>query len=161
MAQFEMTGLRELVQRIEASRAEMAGPAMRKALRAGARVIERAMVERAPHLDEHQPGSDALPPNALKEGIRVAMTTEEGMPEALIGPDGKTAHVSRWVEYGHRQVHGGELKLLGDGRTRGTGTAGEDVPPYPFLRPAFEASLGEAEEVIAASLQESLKEVLG
>lgn len=160
MAQFEMNGVRELIQKLEASRAA-SGPAMRKALRAGGKVIERAMEERAPVLDEHQPGSDALPPHALRDGIRTVSTTEEEQPEVLIGPNAKVAHVARFVEYGHRQVHGGELKLLGDGRTRGTGMAIGEVPPYPFLRPAFEASLSEAEEVIAASLRESLKEVMG
>lgn len=158
---FELEGMRGLVDKLNAAGAKMAGPEMRKALRAGGRVIEDAMVERAPMmLEEKTPGSDSLEPGALKDGIRVAIIEGENGLEALIGPNSKVSHVARFVEYGHRQVSGGYLKLLGNGKSRGTGAAGIDVPAYPFLRPAFESSVGDVAAAMEESLQKSFREVL-
>ena len=159
---FELEGMRSLVDKLNAAGAKMGGPEMKKALRAGGRVIEDAMVERAPMmLDAKTPGSDSLEPGELKGGMRVAIVEGENGLEALIGPNSKVAHVARFVEYGHRQVSGGYLKLLGNGKSRGPGTAGIDVPAYPFLRPAFEASVGEVATAMEESLQQSFREVLG
>jgi len=159
---FELEGMRSLVDKLNAAGAKMGGPEMKKALRAGGRVIEDAMVERAPMmLDAKTPGSDSLEPGELKGGMRVAIVEGENGLEALIGPNSKVAHVARFVEYGHRQVSGGYLKLLGNGKSRGPGTAGIDVPAYPFLRPAFEASMGEVATAMEESLQQSFREVLG
>jgi HK97 gp10 family phage protein len=158
----EFTGLTELVAKMRKARVEMAGPEMKKALRVGGRVIEDAIVQRAPMLlEEQSAGSDSLEPGALKDGMRVAVIDGENGPEAIIGPNSKVAHVARWVEYGHRDVHGGYLKLLGNGKTRGTGTANEvDIPAYPFIRPAFEASAADAGRAIGESLQKSFHEVM-
>jgi HK97 gp10 family phage protein len=158
----EIKGMKELLARLENARVQMGGPEMKKALRKGAKVIEEAMVERAPVLKKSVPGSSALPPGALKAGIRVYVPQDNSEPpQALIGPSAKVAHVARFVEYGHRSVSGGSLKLLGNGKTRGTGKAGADVPAHPFLRPAFEASIETAGAAIAASLTESYKDLLG
>jgi HK97 gp10 family phage protein len=160
--QIQFQGLTEMVAKLEKARVDMGGPEMKKALRAGGRVIQKAMEERAPVLDAKTPGSDALEPGALKASIRVSVVEDDGETAAIIGPNGKTAHVARFVEYGHRQVTGGQSKLLGNGTVRGAGkNTGKDVPPHPFLRPSFEESVGEAGEAIAASLSESFQEVLG
>jgi HK97 gp10 family phage protein len=159
--ELELTGVQELVAKLEKARVQMTGPEMKKALRAGGRVIKAAMVERAPVLDAKTANSTSLEPGALREGIRVYAPPNDDPADVLIGPAARVAHVARWGEYGHRQVSGGYLKLLGNGSTRGTGEAGEDVPAHPFLRPAFEASVAEAGEAIAASLAESYREVLG
>lgn len=145
--ELELTGMQELLDKLEASRVRMAGPEMQIALREGAKVIQHAMTDRAPVLDHKTPGSDALDPGSLKKGIRVRMHASAAGVEALIGPTGDVAHVARFVEYGHRIVHGATA-------------SGEDVPPHPFLRPAFEASALEAGEVMAMSLKQSLAEVL-
>jgi hypothetical protein len=51
--------------------------------------------------------------------------------------------------------------VLPGGKTRGPGKAAEvDVPAHPFLRPAFESSVGAAGEAIAESLQQSFTEVV-
>lgn len=159
--ELELTGMQELLAKLEASRVRMAGPEMTIALKEGAKVIQQAMTERAPVLDHRTPGSTALEPGALQKGIKVRMHVGPAGAEALIGPTGEVAHVARFVEYGHRMVHGGQSKVVdAAGHTRGSGTAGEDVPPHPFLRPAFEASVAEAGEVMALSLKQSLREVL-
>ena len=156
----EFVGLKELVAKLENAHVDMGGNEMKKALRAGGNVIKEAIMERAPELDGTTPGSDSLPPGALKAGMRVANIDGENGPEALIGPNSKVAYVALFVEFGHRQVHGGYLKLLGNGKTRGTGTAGADVPAHPFIRPAYEASITAAFDAIGESLQKSFKEVM-
>ena len=158
----EFTGLTELVAKMKQAQVDMGGKEMKKALRAGGAVMKEALVERAPMmLEEKTPGSDSLEPGALKDGMRVLIIDGENGPEALIGPNAKVAHVARWVEYGHRQVSGGYLKLLGNGKSRGTGTAGVDVPAYPFIRPAFESTINDALKAQAESLEKSFKEVMG
>jgi HK97 gp10 family phage protein len=158
---FELEGMRALVDKLNTAGAKMGGPEMKKALRAGGRVIKEAMVERAPMmLEEKTAGSDSLEPGALKDGMRVAVIDGENGQEAIIGPNSKVAYVARFVEYGHRQVSGGYLKLLGNGKSRGTGTAGTDIPAYPFLRPAFEASVSEVQTAMEESLRKSFSEVL-
>lgn len=136
---------------------ELAGPvaeeAMSEGVKAGAAVIAEAMREAAPVLDHRRAKSTALPPGALKDDIRVSSIRKDkdGYVEAEIGPGRRTQHVALWVEYGHREVRGGESKALGDGKTRGPGREIGRVPEHPFLRPAFEESEGKALEACAAA----------
>jgi HK97 gp10 family phage protein len=156
-----ITGVSQLLAKLEAARVQMTGPEMKKAVRAGGNVIRVAMVSRAPVLDEKTAGSSSLDPGALKADIRVTLPHNDEEVEAFIGPSSKTAHVARWVEYGHREVSGGQSKVLSGGRTRGSGKASEiDVPEHPFLRPAFEASVNAAGDAIRESLMKSFQEVL-
>lgn len=150
----EMTGLTTGLDRI---RLQMKEQGRKKAVRAGAAVIRKAMVENTPVLAGTNVGSDSLKPGAMKNDIRVAMIDEEGDPAALIGPGKKTAHVAGWVEYGHRMVSGGQSKVLDSGKTRGPGKASEvDVPSHPFLRPAFESSEAAALDAVSVTLAEEL-----
>jgi hypothetical protein len=159
--ELELKGMTEIAAKLEKARIQINGPETYKALRRGARVIKAAMEEAAPVLGELSLGGlTSLPPGALKAGIRVYVPQNTDPPEALIGPNADVEHVARWVEYGHRQVTGGSLDLLGGGRTRGSGKAGVDVPAYPFLRPAYEGSTTAAEAEVIASFKESFKEVL-
>lgn len=145
---------------LDAIRLKLKQQGEHKAVRAGARVIQEAMVERTPVQAGTNVGSDSLEPGAMKDDIRVQMIDDEGEPAALIGPGKKTAHVANWVEYGHRMVTGGQSKLLGKGKSRGSGKASMvDVPAHPFLRPAFEASEQEALAAVEASLSKDLEEV--
>ncbi len=154
--EMRVTGVCELKARLLEVRQQMTGPAMRKAVRAGGQVIAVAMEMAAPMLPEKTPGSDSLEPGELKADIKVRMRTEEGEPVAYIGPGKKTARVARWVEYGHRLVRGGQLKVLANGRTKGRGSLVGEVPPHPFLRPAYEATVNEAQSVIAETLRGEL-----
>jgi HK97 gp10 family phage protein len=158
--QIELEGLTVLAARLKAMGAEVSGPGAVKAVRAGGHVIRDAMIERAPVLDRKTPGSTSLAPGALRAGIRAGVLKDETPTTAIIGPNAKVAHVARWVEYGHRQVSGGSSAVLAGGRTRGAGKAGVDVPAHPFLRPAFEASVGPAQVAMAESLKMTIEEAV-
>jgi HK97 gp10 family phage protein len=147
-----------LLARLQKCRADVVGPGKKKALRAGAKVVKAAMVAKAPVLKKEIATSTALPPGAVKAGIRIYMTDEDGDPAALVGPSAKVEHVTRFVEFGHRMVTGGYSKVLPGGKSRGPGKAKEkDVPPYPFLRPAYEESIGAAVEAEKISLAETIQ----
>jgi HK97 gp10 family phage protein len=157
---FDMTGLAEMKARMAGMREQVTGPIAQKAVRAGGKVIQEAMIERTPENIERNAGSDSLEPGAVKADIKVRFPGQENVLEATatIGPGGKTSHVARWVEYGHRMVSGGQSKLGPDGKLRGPGKAAEkDVPAYPFLRPAFEVSQAPAMDAIAETLGIELK----
>lgn len=159
---FEMSGLNEMVAQMNGLREQVSGPIAKKAVRAAGNVIKVAMVERTPENIEKNAGSDSLEPGAVKADIKVRFPANEQVLEttALIGPGAKTAHVARWVEYGHRMVHGGQSKVGADGRIRGNGSVGAvDVPAYPFLRPAYESALDVAHEAEAEVLQEELQKL--
>jgi len=151
----------KLLINMRAIRAKMAKDGQRKAVVAGARVIGAAMAERAPVLDAKTAGSDSLDPGEMKVSMKVRTRQIDGETVALVGPKGKDGQVSKVaynVEYGHRMVIGGESKLGPDGVFRGAGVVVGDVPPYPFLRPAFEASAQEAIEAIGMELGKQMKE---
>lgn len=157
---FDMAGLDAMKARMARMSEQVSGPIARKAVAAGAHVIEDAMIERTPVNVERNAGSNSLEPGAVKADIKVRFPPRENDLEttATIGPGSKTDHVARWVEYGHRMVSGGQSKVGPDGRTRGPGTAAaEDVPAYPFLRPAFEASEATAMDAVAATLGTELQ----
>jgi HK97 gp10 family phage protein len=160
--EMELSDMTKMVAKLREMKLRTSGPEMDKAIRAGARVIKAAVQERAPVLDKKTPGSSALDPGALQRGIRVYVPKDVKPTEAHIGPSKKVAYVARFVEYGHRQVHGGYSKVLPGGKTRGPGIAAEkDVPAYPFIRPAYEESLSAAEAAIVESIKQSIKEQVG
>lgn len=159
---FETAGLNEMVAQMNTLREQVSGPIAKRAVRAAGNVIKAAMIERTPENIEKNAGSDSLEPGAVKADIKVRFPAEEQVLEttALIGPGGKTSHVARWVEYGHRMVHGGQSKVSASGKLTGAGTASAvDVPAHPFLRPAYEASLEAAQEAEAAVLREELQKL--
>lgn len=53
------------------------------------------------------PSGRALPVGALKADVTLEVRRESGLLMAVVGPGKLTAHVARWVEYGHRRVRGG------------------------------------------------------
>lgn len=158
----ELKGIAEMKARMRALSAEVTGPMSQHAVRAGGRVIQAAMIEYTPVLIEKNAGSNALEPGAVKADIKVRFPAEQNKFEAtaLIGPGAKTKHVARFVEYGHRMVTGGQAKVLASGKTSGRGTVGEqDVPAHPFLRPAWEESVAEAQAAEVESLRNDLAKV--
>lgn len=159
---FEMQGLKEEIARMNTLREQVSGPIAKKAVRAAGIVVRDAMIERTPVNIEKNAGSNSLEPGAVKADIKVRFPAQEQVLEttALIGPGAKTAHVARWVEYGHRDVHGGQSKVGADGKVRGHGVANiEDVPAHPFLRPAYEASIDAGHEAEAEVLQQELQKL--
>jgi len=156
----EQTGIAEMKAKMLAMRQNVSGPISKRAVRAGGNVIKAAMVERTPINAEKNAGSNSLEPGAIKADIKVRFPAQENAQEttAIIGPGTKTGYAARWVEYGHRMVSGGQSKVGPDGRTRGPGKAGVDVPAHPFLRPAYEASLHAAQDAMAAEAAKGLQE---
>lgn len=159
---FDVSKLKVDLERI---RQRMVTKAARKAVIAGAEVIGAAMIERTPEQIERNAGSDSLEPGEVKANIKVrAKTGQDGSQYALVGPTGRGGAISRvshLVEYGHRMVTGGKSRLNSLGVLVGGGNVHErDVPAYPFLRPAYEASAAEAQDVVAETLREELQEAV-
>lgn len=139
----EITGLEEMRARLNELEMRVREEYIAKAVKAGATVIADAMLEGAPELDEKNSGSDALEPGSLRDDIKVRERMDkDGFAVAIIGPGKKTAHVARFVEYGHRLVKG--KKEIGQ------------VPAHSFLRPAFERSEADAIEKFKEVLREEI-----
>jgi HK97 gp10 family phage protein len=132
---------------------------IKKALKAGAIVVQEAIQERTP-VRPDLPSSTALPVGALANDIEVAGIVNDDNLAIMIGPGKHTAHAARLVEYGHRSVTGGTSKKSKDGKYRGNGreaesvngVSGGQVPAHPFIRPAYEASRTEATDAIVKTL---------
>jgi HK97 gp10 family phage protein len=157
-------GVDKLAQRMLLTAKYMQQTAARRAVRAGGQVIGTAMTERTPEQETRSLGSDSLEIGELKENIKVRTTIRDGMQTALIGPVGKGGKIARaahLVEYGHRMVTGGKSKLDAAGVLRGGGKVhAVDVPPHPFLRPAFESSRVAAMDAMAETLKVELGEAV-
>jgi HK97 gp10 family phage protein len=112
----------------------------RKALRAGGNVMKAAIAANAP-VRPDLPSGTALPVGALQSDITVIVSKDRSQPDsfsAWIEPGKQTMHVARWVEWGHRLVHG--KKEVGD------------VPATPYIRPAFDAN----EDLVFGTIAETI-----
>ena len=147
-----------LIAKLEQLAAQVTKEGKRRALRAGGNVIKHAMQDRAPILKVKQPGSNSLEPGALRNGMRVLLDSQGADEYAMIGPRANVEHVARWQEFGHRVVTGGYSALLKNGKTRGPGRKIKNVPPRPFLRPAYEESVGAAMEAVRESLGQTIRD---
>jgi HK97 gp10 family phage protein len=152
-------GLRETFAHLQAMGADKARPIIRKALRKGGLVMREAIAVRAATLTKtqtRQPRSSALPISALRSDIGVhAYLSDDGDLGVWIGPGKYTTHPARFVEYGHRNVKGGWSAFNKPGKGigfRGPGREVGNVPPYPFIRPAYESTVEEMINVTADSL---------
>lgn len=105
---------------------------VKKAIRKGARVINRAMKKRAP-----VSGDDKGKP--LNETIETVVREYGPRTTAIIGPGYPAGAHGHLVEFGHEEV------LFGV-------KTGRRVPPHPFARPAFDETKGEAKSEIVRSL---------
>jgi HK97 gp10 family phage protein len=147
----KIEGLAELQAKLDDLGTKAAERAIRNALRAGAAIEQAAITERAPI----KVGSGGiLPDGALKSDFTVTIKKDSnGGMAAIVGPGKYTAHVARWVEYGHRIVTGGYSKVLKSGKVRGPGKVhAESVPEHPFIRPAWEATRDEVTQTVAKTL---------
>jgi HK97 gp10 family phage protein len=149
----DIVGLTDVKAMLEDLGTKAADRAIRKALKAGAAIEQAAIEERAP---VNVPGGGgSLPRGALAADITVTMTrSDQGNIAAIVQPGKLTRHVAEWVEYGHRQVHGGRSTKLANGKTRGPGVEIGNVPAHPFIRPAYEATAEEVANTIATVLAE-------
>jgi HK97 gp10 family phage protein len=150
-----VTGLKELDRKLGELGDKQAKKIIRDALKAAGAVFEAAVRARAPVRSGSTSGT-ALPPGALKNDIdSVLGTTDDGgpaLPAVIVRPGKYTRRAAEWVEYGHRQVHGGYSKVLASGKRRGPGREVGAVPAHPFVRPAYEAAREEAAAVCCNEL---------
>jgi HK97 gp10 family phage protein len=152
----EIQGLAELQAKLNDLGTKAADAAMRKALKAGAVIEQAAITERAPIKDGT---GGTLPDGALKNDIVIKIRRDDhGGMSATVGPDKFTAHVARWVEYGHRLVRGGVSRLLANGKTKGPGKEVDQVPEHPFIRPAWEASREAVTTAITTTLASEIEQ---
>lgn len=148
----QVQGLDELQRRLDLLRTEQAQKILRKGLRAGGRWVQTEVAERAP-VRPSLPSGTALPVGALKFDV-ILRNIYRGVPEGgavvTVGFGKFTAHVARWVEFGHRLVAGGRYMNWGK---RGKGEVTGRVWAHPFMRPAWEAT----ENVCALTFANTVK----
>jgi HK97 gp10 family phage protein len=153
----DIVGLKELDAKLSEMKEQTAKRIVWEALEAGGAVIQEAVQEVAP-MRPDLPSGTALPVGALAADIEIHRgKDDEGNPAVIVGPGKYTSHAARWVEYGHRQVKGGYSKVLANGKTRGPGTEVSQVPAYPFIRPAYEASRETAVDVTVLTLADGVQ----
>lgn len=161
----EIRGLKELDAKLENMKQQTAARAVWHALEAGGEVFQQAVQELAPERPD-LPSGTALPPGVLKIDIELHRTRDEqGHPAVAVRPGKYTAHVARWVEYGHRMVRGGWSKITG-GKVTGPGRhlkndQGEEVnvPAHPFIRPAYESARETAVMVAVLTLENDVRDL--
>lgn len=156
----KIEGLQEIDQKLSALAGPVARQLIYEAVMDGGKVLQNEVRLQAPSRPE-LPRGTAIPPGALKSDIELHFGfNDQGLPSAIIKPGKYTAHVARWLEYGHRLVRGGYSKVTASGRTRGRGKEIAVVRPYPFIRPAFEAARMTAVDATIESLQKNLPDAI-
>jgi HK97 gp10 family phage protein len=156
----KIEGLKELDQRRTELGTVEARRVVRDALRQGGEVFRSAVADGVPSKwPARSAQTTALPLGALKNDIQLHIGLNgEGLPAAIIKPGKWTAHVARFLEYGHRLVKGGNSRMVRDGYHRGPGTQLGDVPETPFIRPAYEAMRATAVDVTVFALVSGIEE---
>lgn len=161
----KIEGLKEIDAKLSELKGRTARRIIKEAVLAGGKVLQGEVRLRAP-VRGSLPHGTALPPGALKSDIELRFGfSGDGLPAAIVKPGRYTAHVARWLEYGHRLVRGGYSRVLAGGRTRGRGReiktlSGGAVPAYPFIRPAFETAKIPAIEATVESFKKNLPAVI-
>ncbi|MEG3069440.1 MAG: HK97 gp10 family phage protein [Candidatus Syntrophopropionicum ammoniitolerans] len=130
-----------LVRRLQMLAEETARKHMREAALEGAEVFRAEAEEKAPRK------TGTLAEDMQKELVKQT----KARVEIKVGP-GKKGWYGRLVEEGHAIVVGGRRKAK-----KKPGRVVGHAPPQPFLRPAFDEKVGEAQDVIAAELRRRLK----
>jgi len=114
--------------------------AIRAALKAGAEIEQKEIQANCPERID-LPSGTALPIGALRSDVIIKLSGKNAnRPYAVIKFGKYSAHVARWVEDGHKIIHGGRGQ-------HGTDT-GKSTKPNPFVSRSFEASLGAVQEAI-------------
>ena len=136
----------KIARKLQMMAEEVARTHMRECALAGAEVIRAEAATLAPRK------TGTLAGDIQKE---VKKQTKSRV-DIHVGP-GKQAWYGRLVEFGHAIVAGGTLVTKFSGRViRIGGKKVGDVPPHPFMRPAFDAKTDEAYDAFAAELKRRL-----
>jgi HK97 gp10 family phage protein len=156
----KITGFPEMRGKVRLLQQAMRERIAQDAVRAGAQVILERMIAAAPTGPIVTPGSTAADPGTLRSGLRRTAPRVDrlGFVSCLIGAAKRVAHLARWVEYGHRLIKGGGSHV--PKRSSDTGREIGNVPAYPFLRPAYEASEQLALEAFTEKARQEMTEVL-
>jgi HK97 gp10 family phage protein len=133
MADVTITGLDELEAKLAALPAKLAKRVVRPALEEGAAIIQQEMGILAPRRAE---GGGFLTTHI---GVSVVLSGKEDEGLAKIAPTS--------------QAYYGLMQELG------FHVGGTEVPPQPFMRPAFENKKNEALKAITDEIRRGLKEV--
>lgn len=161
LIEVKVSGLSELEDRLERAPLRVAKNIMRSALKSAAEIWATSMaarVIRGPHQEAH--GATEFGAIAKDIHIRVSVKSDlEGT--AAVGP-GPNSYWARFVEFGTRLRHRG--KITGYARSqgkrlknRGGGSTGT-MPPFPFMRPAFEEEKGAVLEKFSDGVRQALDE---
>jgi HK97 gp10 family phage protein len=138
--QYRMTGLKELLAKLEALPPKLAKRVIRPALQAGAEIIQQEMGILAPRET-----------GFLTTNIAVSVVVHNDLAaEAHIGPD-KAAWYGKFAELGTAP----HTETSKNGKT--WSHPGES--PRPFMRPAIESKGGEAVQAMADEIRDGLKDV--
>ncbi len=139
--------------------------AMRRALRAGVKVIATEAKLRCPvgppsHVASVKYGAKE---GELRRSIKIGTNTVKGsMVYGYVRAGSFKAYYARWVEFGtaaHRisAKNGGALSF---GGAVFQSVAHPGAAPHPFMRPALDAKRGEALEAVRASLADAVQKNL-
>jgi HK97 gp10 family phage protein len=146
----KLDGFEQLKATFESLATKDADACLIKALKAGAVIEQAAIVELAPVKDST---GGILPDGALKSDIQITTHRPKSRSAYVtVGPGKYTAHVARWVEYGHRLVRGGRSTVLKNGKTRGPGKEIGMVQEHSFVRKGYEASRQAVSDAISTTL---------
>jgi HK97 gp10 family phage protein len=131
----------KLARKLQMLAEETAREHMREAALVGAEVIRAEAEAKAPRKT-----------GTLAGDIQKEITKQtKSRVEIHVGP-GRKGWYGRLVEEGHAIVVGGRKRAK-----KNPGRVVGHAPPQPFLRPAFDEKVGEAQDVIAAELRRRLK----
>jgi HK97 gp10 family phage protein len=137
----KLEGGAELERKLKAIDAKLAKSIVKKALRAGAKVVLKAAKAKAPRKSGLLVKSLKVRSAKAKKGaVRMAVQTREGDFK------GETFYAA-FTEFGHRI---GNRKL---------GNARKVVEAKPFLGPAFDASKDEAARAITETIKQGLSDL--
>lgn len=153
MIESTITGLKELDDRLKQIEPKLAARELGNALRAGASVIQKRAIERAPDNTyvEHKKGD-------LKANIRVQRiraTEREAMAYGITtGP----AFWAKFVEFGRGIVRVAKKKVLTDGLYF-FGKEVRAMPARPFMRPALDEGSARALTIMRDRLKRGLDRI--
>ena len=142
----------DLLAKMNALPGETRTKALRKSLRAMGKVVEAAIIERAPEQSDTPHGSLAKGELKGNIGTRVHIAQDENSAtehdSVVIGPGRKTAYIAEFVETGH--ANRPRSKPSNKPRT-------DRVEAHPFVRPAFDATKEEAIAVFEQTMADEIR----
>jgi len=152
----EVKGIKDLYLDLSKYAEDLQTKVLRKAVRAGSKLIAKDARRRAPvRSSEWENIKYPTPPGTLKRGIRVSRARKQPkyIVRDVIGFS-EQAWYGRLVETGHFIVRGGRLRKKGS-KARIVGYS----PPRPFLRPAFDANVNQAIEAMKTKMFDETKKL--